>query len=93
MAAWLLGWNPDRSGLTDAGWARVVAGVGAGRVVTGDWNWAVNFRRVEVGDQAYLLRQGSRGRGLVAGAVVVEPVRTAPHWWRPGREAHYAGVQ
>ena len=77
----LLTWNPGRD--NDQQWspeeweADMVARFSEGRTRDSTWSVGNRVHGIEPGDRAYLLRQGTHGRGLVAvGEITSGPTPT-----------------
>lgn len=84
--------NPDRFELDPDqidGWVQATA---AGYEVEGRWSTGSTSQAIRLGDRAFLLRQGTRGRGIVAKGRFVSDVFQDDHWDDSGREANYADV-
>jgi hypothetical protein len=70
----------------------MVDGTSEGRTYDGRWSVGNRVQGIEPGDRAYLLRQGTHGRGLVAiGDITSEPF-TDDSWRDEGRTAQYVYV-
>jgi len=85
MASWLLTWNPN----------------------TWDWeeyektceetpallDWSCNTKKIKIGDEVYLMKQGKAPRGIIAHGIVTEDVYQEEHWdedkAEQGKEANY----
>lgn len=92
----LLTWNPGPT--DDAQWSRtefyeeMVVGTANGDTLGGRWSVGNRKRGIDVGDKAYLLRQGSHGRGIVASGVVLTTPYEDAHWSEPDKTAQYVDV-
>jgi 5-methylcytosine-specific restriction protein B len=90
VATLLLTWNPDRWRMD---FDRFVARTQAGEPVEGGWSVGNRRHGIGPGDRAFLNRQGSSGRGLVAlGEVVSEPYDDE-HWSGEGGSSRYVQVR
>jgi hypothetical protein len=70
----------------------MVDGTSEGRTYDGRWSVGNRVQGIEPGDRAYLLRQGTHGRGLVAiGDITSEPF-TDDSWRNDGGTAQYVYV-
>jgi hypothetical protein len=90
----ILTWNPQRWNFEPGEYDRYVEQTQRTPPVPVQGRWSAGRRRhgVVVGDRAYLLRQGSDRRGIVAsGAVASEPY-AAPHWDGSNQEAWFVDV-
>jgi hypothetical protein len=92
----LLTWNPGPD--NDEQWSPeqwdsdMVLGTAAGQSYDGRWSVGNRVQGIEPGDRAYLLRQGTHGRGVVAiGEITSEPF-TAESWREDGGTAQYVDV-
>jgi hypothetical protein len=92
----LLTWNPGPH--NDEQWSpeqweiEMVDGTSEGRTYDGRWSVGNRVQDIEPGDRAYLLRQGTHGRGLVAiGDITSEPY-TDDSWRDDGGTAQYVDV-
>lgn len=87
MTVFVLTWNPDGPGFTEAEYARALADPQErGR-------WSVGNRRggITRGDIAMLFRQHHE-RGIVAVGCFADTIYDAPHWDGSQRMAHYADI-
>ena len=90
MTAIILGWNPDR--WNDWNYAEAVERVAATGLHLERWSVG-RHRNISAGTDAWLLRQGSHGRGLIGhGVVVSERAEAGPHYSEPGKTAMYVQV-
>ena len=84
MHAVLLTWNPgpDNSFVwSPQQWeAAMVEPTQQGRTVATTWGVGNHVNGIGPGDEAYLYRQGSWGRGIVARGVIRSAPWAAPHW-------------
>lgn len=90
--AFLLTNNPARWAI-DAeymtGWVEATA---AGHSVEGRWSTGLRTKKIQVGDRAFLLRQGTSGRGIFASGRFVSDAFQTGHWDGGGGTANYADV-
>lgn len=77
MPAFLLTWNPDNFNWTTL--PQEVADLASGRPVAGSWSCG-NTKRIPLGARVFLLRQDSRGRGILGGGWVTRAPFPAAHW-------------
>lgn len=98
--AFLLTWNPDKWEWTELG--EHVADIAAGRPPVEPWSTGSKARGIREGDRVYLLRQGTKGRGLVGSGEAIrgvdapasgELIFQAPHWDGGGGLANYVTVR
>ena len=80
--ALIVTWNPDKGK-----WAKVPQGyhyaveqTARGETIIEDWSTGVRNRGVSWGDRAFMLLQGSQGRGIIASGTVRGEIRQIPHW-------------
>jgi hypothetical protein len=92
----LLTWNPGPD--NDEQWSPeqwesdMVDGTAEGRTYDGRWSVGNRVQGIDAGDRAYLLRQGTHGRGLVAiGEITSEPFPDES-WRGDGGTAQYVYV-
>ncbi|MBO4739659.1 MAG: EVE domain-containing protein [Bacteroidales bacterium] len=73
---WLLTWNPDYWKWEDyEDWAK---GTKSGK--TYECSWACRSQQPNVGDHIFLMKTGSKPRGIVAHGKVIRPSYEAPHY-------------
>jgi len=93
MPAYLLTWNPDSFDWTTL--AQEASDLASGRAVSGTWSCG-NTKRIPIGARVFLLRQGSRGRGILASGWVTRAPYPDTHWDADkamrGVKANYVGV-
>ncbi len=92
----LLTWNPgphnDEQWFPEQWEIEMVDGTSEGRTYDGRWSVGNRVQGIEPGDRAYLLRQDTYGRGLVAiGDITSEPF-TDDSWRNDGGTAQYVYV-
>ncbi|MHA3704444.1 hypothetical protein ACXR2U_19910 [Jatrophihabitans sp. YIM 134969] len=92
MTGYVLTWNPDRSQLDDARWSVWLETLRAGDPVRVAWRMGSTRHGVTRGQRVFLLRQGSRGRGLVARGVVEHDGVHPDDRPAPGRPAFHVRV-
>ena len=93
MTAYVLTWNPARSAVDDVRWARWVGRMDAGDQVRVAWRMGATRHGVTAGQPVWLLRQGTRGRGLVGrGLVEADGVHPDDEWDGVGRPAYHVRV-
>ena len=80
-------WEIDPEYMTD--WVEATA---AGHLVEGRWSTGATTKKIHVGDRAFLLRQGTAGRGIFASGRFVTDVFQDEHWDGSGGIANYADV-
>lgn len=94
MAAYLLTHNPDKWDMEPEQLSDWIDATSRGLRVEGRWSTGARIGDILAGDRAFLLRQGSRGRGIVAsGRFVDGEVYEMEHWEKPGSFANYADVE
>lgn len=77
MATYLLTWNPDKFAWDQLNSEAVR--FARGEVVESDWSCG-NTKSIPVDARIFMLRQGSRGRGIVASGWTVRGTFQALHW-------------
>lgn len=84
MHAVLLTWNPGPDNThvwsPEAWEAAIVRPTQHGQAVATTWGVGNHVHHIGPGDEAYLYRQGSWGRGIVARGVIRSRPWAAPHW-------------
>lgn len=98
--AFLLTWNPDSSDWAD--YRDCVLTTREGHMVDGRWSTGSRRTGIRRGDRVFLLRQGTRGRGLIGSGEAVdfadpsevhdEIIYTDAHWDNTGAMANYVDV-
>lgn len=90
MTSIILGWNP---GIWN-GWnyADVVAKVAERGSYPDTWSVG-RFRNIPVGSDAWLLLQGSQGRGLIGHGVVLSEPAPGEHYAEPDKTTMYVNVE
>lgn len=92
----LLTWNPGPHNLeqwSPEQWeAEMVEGTSESRTYGGRWSVGNRVQGVEPGDRAFLLRQGTHGRGIVAIAEITSPPYTDRSWRDGDETAQYVDV-
>jgi len=92
----LLTWNPGPD--NDEQWSpeewqlEMVEGTSEGRTYDGRWSVGNRVQGIDDGDRAYLLRQGTHGRGVVAVGEITRGPFTDASWREDGRTAQYVDV-
>lgn len=92
MGTYLLTWNPELSRETALRWFEELEVVAAGGFVSGRWSTGNRTSGIAPGDRAYLLRQGSEPRGIVASGYFASDVYSDQDWRGRDRDANYADV-
>jgi hypothetical protein len=93
----LLTWNPGP--LDDHVWTReqwddaMVVPHLEGLTVETTWGVGRHVNNIEPGDSAFMLRQGGRGRGIVARGVIRSRPWQAPHWQKAGETTNLVDVE
>jgi 5-methylcytosine-specific restriction enzyme A len=77
MDTYLLTWNPDKFAWDQLNDEAVA--LARGDVVESRWSCG-NTKEVPVGSRVFMLRQGSKGRGIVGSGWVVRGTFQDPHW-------------
>lgn len=80
-------WTIDPDYMTD--WVEATA---RGHGVEGRWSTGSTTKKINVGDRAFLLRQGTSGRGIFASGSFATGVFQDDHWDGSGGVANYADV-
>jgi hypothetical protein len=92
----LLTWNPGPD--DDQQWSpeqweiEMVNGTAKGHSCDGRWSVGRRVQGIDPGDRAYLLRQGTHGRGVVAIGNITSKPRSDESWRGDGRTAQYVFV-
>jgi len=92
----LLTWNPGPD--DDEQWSpeewqiKMVEGTSEGRTYESDWSVGNRVQGIDAGDRAYMLRQGTHGRGVVAVGKITSAPFTDASWREDGRTAQYVYV-
>lgn len=90
MTAIILGWNPDR--WNEWNYVEVLGRVAATGLHLEPWSVG-RHRNIAAGTDAWLLRQGDRGRGLIGhGVVVSKQPEPGVHYAEPAKTAMYVYV-
>ncbi|MCU1602597.1 MAG: endonuclease [Frankiales bacterium] len=89
----LLTWNPDRFEFGEARYASHVQRTRAGGTVPMSWGTGQNRNRISPGDTLFLLRQGSRGRGLVAAGHATSGIDRDPTFDPASRSGNFVEVE
>lgn len=92
MSTALLTWNPDRFDFGEETYAAHVEATRAGSSVPMAWGTGQNRNRIRTGDAVFLLRQGSRGRVLVASGVATSDIERDPRFDPSARGGNYVEV-
>ncbi|WP_131811358.1 protein NO VEIN domain-containing protein [Mycolicibacterium monacense] len=87
--AMILTWNPDKFAWDEDEYADHVTRTAQGDVVTANWSTGNRVGGVSVGDRVFLLRQGSRGRGIVGSGTVIGEIYQDDDWDHSGDAANY----
>jgi hypothetical protein len=84
-------WNPSSWGgnIRDSFLDAVLAGT----PTESHWSTGGTTQALEIGNVAYLLRQGPEPRGLIARGTIVSDVYQAPHWTGNGRFVNRVDVR
>lgn len=89
----LLTWNPDKWPALSDDWDAHVEQTAQGGAIEGTWSVGNRVRGVAPGDIVFLLRQGTKGRGLIArGEATSEPFKDM-HWDGGDRTTSYIDVR
>jgi 5-methylcytosine-specific restriction protein A len=80
--ALIVTWNPDKGKWHERGeYQDAIERTARGEpAAVGDWSTGNRIRGVSKGDRVFLLRQGDKGRGIVASGTVVRKIYQAKHW-------------
>lgn len=93
MACFILTWNPGVwEELGDSDWDSFVR-TGAPDVSTMTWSTGQRSSGIEKGDDLIFLRQGKRGRGILAIGKAVSTITQDAHYNDPERRANYVKVR
>lgn len=93
VAGFLLTNNPDQWNWADDDLQEAIDTTAAGRAYRTRWSTGGRTRGITVGDRAFLMRQGTRGRGIVASGTFATEIYQDDHWdGVPGHMANYAEV-
>ncbi len=92
----LLTWNPGPD--NDEQWSpeewqtEMVEGTSEGRTYDNNWSVGNRVQGIDAGDRAYMLRQGTHGRGVVAVGEITSAPFTDASWREDGGTAQYVYV-
>lgn len=81
MATFVFTWNPERYPAVVDTWRDDLATLRSGGRPVG--SWACRSLETQKGDRAFLLRQGSEPRGIIACGHVISDAYLAPDWREP----------
>ena len=84
----ILTWNPDRFDWGEE-YLDAVDKTSRGHRVDGDWSTGGRKSGLEPGDTAFLLRQGTQGRGIVARGEVTSEIFPEPLFDNPDETGNY----
>lgn len=90
--AFILTSNPDHWDWADYDQDDAIAVTRRGETYETDWSTGPRTKLIDLSERAFLLRQGRRGRGIVASGRFVSPVYQAEHWDGSGAVGNYADV-
>jgi len=88
----ILTWNPDRFDWGDD-YPEAISKTARGHRVDGDWSTGGRKSGLEPGDTAFLLRQGTQGRGIVARGEVASEIFQDPLFDNPEEIGNYVLVR
>ncbi len=92
MTAFVLLWNPDQWHWPEDDFADAVAATARGEAFHSRWSTGSRHQGIDVGDRAYLVRQGRSDRGLVAVGYFTSEISSGEHWDGTGRTAPFAEI-
>lgn len=92
MSGVILGWNPDKWNSWNPDYDSVVSMTESGLSVIEDWGIG-NTKRVPIGSDAWLLRQGEHGRGLIGHGTTRSLPLPGPSAVDPSREVMQVVVE
>ncbi len=81
-------WNYNRDDL-----ARIIDKTAEGGRWTETWATGNRIQGIEVGDRAFLLKQGDEPRGIIAAGWFTSTIRQASHWNGEGSVGNYADLE
>ena len=84
----ILTWNPDRFDWGEE-YLDAIDKTSRGQRVDGDWSTGGRKSGLGPGDTAFLLRQGTQGRGIVARGEVTGEIFQEPLFDRPDKTGNY----
>lgn len=90
--AFMLTSNPDRWDWAEHDQDDAIATTARGETYETDWSTGPRTKLIDLGERAFLLRQGQQGRGLVASGRFQTAVYQAEHWNGSGELGNYADV-
>jgi 5-methylcytosine-specific restriction protein A len=88
----LLTWNPDKWVDLNSQWDDWVDRTASGQNVEDNWSVGIRRHGIEKGDAVFFLRQGVRGRGVLAAGRTTSRIFQGQHWDGSGRPANYVSV-
>ncbi len=88
----MLTWNPDRFDWGE-GYLDAIDETSRGLQVDGDWSTGGRKGGLEPGDTAFLLRQGTQGRGIVARGEVTSEIFQEPLFDDPDDVGNYVLIR
>jgi hypothetical protein len=89
--AMIVTWNPDKTPWADE-YFELVEQTAQGLRMKSNWSTGRRREGISKGDRVFMLRQGARGRGIIASGTVVSDIFLDAHWDKSEETANYVDV-